>query len=217
MTSGNAKVQVLIVDDHMLFRDGLKALLQTAPEFRLIGEASSGEEAVELAALLNPEVVLMDIKLPGINGLEATRQIVRVSPNMRVLIVSMFDDDASVLAAMQAGARGYILKGATHAELLRALRAVAGGEAIFSPTIATRLSKYFSKLPTPFTPQIFPELTEREREILRFLTQGASNQEIASKLTLQPKTVRNHISNILAKLQVEDRTEAAKKAREEGL
>jgi DNA-binding NarL/FixJ family response regulator len=209
--------RVLIVDDHMLFRDGLKALLLSAPEFELVGEASSGEEAVQLATTLAFEVILMDIKLPGMNGLEATKHILRVKPNVQVLMVSMLDDDASVLAAMQAGAKGYVLKGATHAELLRAVRAVAGGEAIFSPTIATRLTSYFSKLPTPFAPQVFPELTEREREVLRFLAQGASNQEIAQKLELQPKTVRNHISNILAKLQVGDRAEAAKKAREEGL
>lgn len=211
------RVRVFIVDDHTLFRDGLKALLLSATEFELVGEASSGEEAVALAPTLEPHVILMDVKLPGINGLEATKQILRLKPDTHVLIVSMFDDDASVLAAMQAGARGYVLKGATHAELLRALRAVAGGEAIFSPAIATRLTRYFSKLPTPFSPQLFPELTDREREVLRFLAQGASNQEIADRLELQPKTVRNHISNILAKLEVEDRAEAARKAREEGL
>jgi DNA-binding NarL/FixJ family response regulator len=212
-----SKIRALIVDDHILFRDGLKALLQSAPEFELVGEASSGEEAIELAATLSPAFIVMDIRLPGLNGLEATKEILRENASLNVLIVSMFDDDASVFAAMQAGARGYVLKGATHAELLRALRAVANGEAIFSPAIATRLTSYFSKLPTPFTPQLFPELTEREREILRFLAQGASNQEIAVRLELQPKTVRNHISNILAKLQVADRNEAARRAREEGL
>jgi DNA-binding NarL/FixJ family response regulator len=212
-----SKIRALIVDDHILFRDGLKALLQSAPEFELVGEASSGEEAIELAATLSPAFIVMDIRLPGLNGLEATKEILRENASLNVLIVSMFDDDASVFAAMQAGARGYVLKGATHAELLRALRAVANGEAIFSPAIATRLTSYFSKLPTPFTPQLFPELTEREREILRFLAQGASNQEIAVRLELQPKTVRNHISNILAKLQAADRNEAARRAREEGL
>jgi DNA-binding NarL/FixJ family response regulator len=212
-----SKIRALIVDDHILFRDGLKALLQSAPEFELVGEASSGEEAIELAATLSPAFIVMDIRLPGLNGLEATKEILRENASLNVLIVSMFDDDASVFAAMQAGARGYVLKGATHAELLRALRAVANGEAIFSPAIATRLTSYFSKLPTPFTPQLFPELTEREREILRFLAQGASNQEIALRLELQPKTVRNHISNILAKLQAADRNEAARRAREEGL
>jgi DNA-binding NarL/FixJ family response regulator len=210
-------VRVLVVDDHALFRDGLRALLQTESDFVLSGEASSGEEAVQLAVALEPEIILMDIKLPGINGLEATREILRRRPKIHVLIVSMFDDDASVLAAMQAGARGYLLKGSTHAELVRALQAVANGEAIFSPVIATRLPRYFAKLPAPFAPQVFPELTRREREILHFLAQGASNQNIAGKLALQPKTVRNHISNILAKLQVADRNEAAKKAREEGL
>ncbi len=218
-----SKIRVLIVDDHILFRDGLKALLLSAPEFELVGEASSGEEAVQLASSLSPDVILMDIRLPGMNGLEATKTILRFGPgvpilsSVHILIVSMLDDDASVLAAMQAGAKGYVLKGATHAELLRALRAVAGGEAIFSPAIATRLTRYLSKLPTPFAPQVFPELTDREREVLRFLAQGATNQEIAERLFLQPKTVRNHISNILAKLQVSGRTEAAKKAREEGL
>jgi DNA-binding NarL/FixJ family response regulator len=211
------RVRVFIVDDHTLFRDGLKALLLSAAEFELVGEAASGEEALELAPSANPDVILMDIKLPGMNGLEATKELLRLKPKLHVLIVSMFDDDASVLAAMQAGAKGYVLKGATHTELLRALRAIAGGEAIFSPAVAARLTRFFSKLPRPFSPQVFPELTEREREILGFLAQGASNQEIAERLELQPKTVRNHISNILAKLQVGDRAEAAKRAREEGL
>jgi DNA-binding NarL/FixJ family response regulator len=210
------KIRVLIVDDHTLFRDGLKALLLTEREFELVAEASSGEEALDLISQTNFNVVLMDIKMPGMNGIEATKEIVRRQPQAHVLVVTMLDDDASVFAAMQAGARGYVLKGITHSELLRALRAVAGGEAIFSPTIAERMTGYFAKLPTPYAPPLFPELTEREREVLRLLAQGASNQDIAGRLELQPKTVRNHISNILAKLQVEDRTEAALKAKEKG-
>jgi DNA-binding NarL/FixJ family response regulator len=211
------KIRVLIVDDHTLFRDGLKALLLTAGEFELVAEASSGEEALAAVRTLEIDVVLLDIKMPGLNGIEATREMVRLKPKIHILVVTMLDDDASVLAVMQAGARGYVLKGVTHEELLRALRAVAGGEAIFSPAIAERMTKYFSKLPPPYAPPPFPELTEREREVLRLLAQGASNQEIALRLELQSKTVRNHISNILAKLQVSDRKEAARKANERGL
>jgi DNA-binding NarL/FixJ family response regulator len=211
------KIRVLIADDHTLFRDGLKALLLAESEFELVGEASSGEEVLELVKHVTLDVVMMDIKMPGLNGIEATRDIVRLKPGVRVLVVTMLDDDASVFAAMQAGARGYVLKGITQSELLRALHAVAGGEAIFSPTIAERMTDYFAKLTVPYAPPLFPELTEREREVLGLLARGANNHEIARRLELQPKTVRNHISNILAKLQVADRTEAALKAKEAGL
>ncbi len=216
-TEGTSGIRILIADDHTLFRDGLRALLTTMPEAELIGEATTGGEAIELAASLQPDLIIMDIQMPIVNGIEATRRIVRTSPHIYILVVTMFDDDQSVFAAMRAGARGYLLKGANHAEMLRAIRAVGSGEAIFSPTIAVRLMDYFAQMKSNSSPQVFPELTEREREVLRLIAQGAKNAEIATQLVLSPKTVRNHITNILSKLQVADRAEAILRAREAGL
>lgn len=217
MTASSDRLRVLIVDDHLLFRDGVRALLKTAPEMELVEEATTGEEAVALAAELQPDVILMDIQMPGLSGVEATRRIVEVSPHIRILVVTMFEDDRTVFAAMRAGARGYVLKGASYAEMLRAIRAVGSGEAIFSPSIAARMAEYFATIqPAAHTP-IFPELSEREREVLDLIAQGRSNAEIAARLILSPKTVRNHVSNVLNKLQVADRTEAAIRAREAGL
>ncbi len=210
-------VRILIADDHVIFRDGLRALLASDPEMEPVGEASSGEEAITLAAELQPDVILMDIKMPGLNGIDATRRIVQMNPHIRILIVTMFEDDPSVFSAMRAGARGYMLKGANHDEMLRAIRAVASGEAIFSPPIAVRLMEYFSNVRPAVPPQVFPELSEREREILTLIAQSDTNTEIAEKLVLSPKTVRNHVSNLLGKLQVADRAEAILRAREAGL
>jgi DNA-binding NarL/FixJ family response regulator len=211
------RLRVLIADDHLLFRDGLRALLASADDTDLVGEASTGEEVIALAASLQPDIVLMDVQMPGVNGIDATRQIVRMSPHIGVLVVTMFEDDHSVFAAMRAGARGYMLKGASHAEMLRAIRAVGSGEAIFSPVIAARLIDYFANIRPVTPPQVFPELSDREREVLALLAQGTSNAEIAARLVLSPKTVRNHVSNILSKLQVADRAEAIVRAREAGL
>jgi DNA-binding NarL/FixJ family response regulator len=208
---------VLLADDHVLFRDGLRALVSTAPDLELLGEATSGEEAIILAASLQPDVILMDLKMPGITGIEATRQILQESPQIGILVVTMFEEDKLVFAAMRAGARGYILKGATHAEMLRAIRAVGAGEAIFSPAIARRLLEFFAQVRLVTMPQAFPELSSREREILALLAQGAKNAEIASHLVLTPHTVRNYVSNIISKLQVADRTQAILRAREAGL
>lgn len=210
-------LRVLIADDHVFFRDGLRSLLDSVTDAEIAGEATNGEEAVTLAARLQPDVILMDIKMSGLNGIEATRQIHLNTPHIGILIVTMFEDDQSVFAAMQAGARGYLLKGADHSEMLRAIRAVGSGEAIFSPTIALRLITYFSNLKPAKLARVFPELTEREREILNLIAQGYKNPEIASKLVLSPKTVRNQISNILNKLEVADRTQAILLAREAGL
>jgi DNA-binding NarL/FixJ family response regulator len=207
-------VRILIADDHALFRDGLKALLSSISEFEVVGEAATGEEAIQVARHLQPDVVLMDIQMPGVNGIEATRRIVNTSPHIGVIVVTMFEDDDSVFAAMRAGARGYILKGADQGEMVRAIRAAANGEALFGPEIAKRLMIFFATSPRP---QIFPELTEREREILTLIAQGYNNAEIAEKLFLSPKTVRNHISNIFSKLQVADRAQAILKARDAGL
>ena len=210
-------IRVLIADDHQIFRDGLRALLASAPETELVGEATTGEEAAALAAQLQPDVILMDIQMPGGNGIAATAQIVAMSPHIGVLMVTMFDDDPTVFAAIRAGARGYVLKGARHEEMLRAIRAVAGGEAIFSPAIAARMVEFFGQMRPQTPPRVFPELSDREREILSLLAQGDKNAEIAERLVLSPKTVRNHVSNILSKLQVADRTEAILRARESGL
>ncbi|MDQ7030708.1 MAG: response regulator transcription factor [Ardenticatenia bacterium] len=207
-------IRILIADDHPVFRFGLCALLQAEPDTRVVGEATTGEEAVALAERLQPDVVLMDLNMPGMNGIEATRHIVAANPAIGVLVLTMFDDD-TVFAAMRAGARGYILKGAEGEETLRAIRAVAHGEAIFSPAVAARVMAYFSRGKP--SPPVFPELTDREREVLALMAQGLTNQAIAERLVLSPKTVRNHVSNIFSKLQVADRAEAIIRAREAGL
>jgi DNA-binding NarL/FixJ family response regulator len=210
-------IRVLIADDHPLYRDGLRAMLTAAPETELVGEATTGDEAIAQAADLQPDVLLMDLQMPGTNGIEATRRIRRTSPHIAILVVTMFSDDDSVFAALRAGAQGYVLKGADRAELLRAITAVSKGEAIFSPTIAQRLMRHFATLSAERMPTVFPELTDRERVILELIAQGRSNTEIASRLVLSPKTIRNHISNILSKLQVADRAQAIIRAREAGL
>ncbi len=209
--------RLLIADDHVLFRDGVRALLAAAPDLELVGEASTGQEAVDLSAQLGPDVVVMDIQMPGTSGIEATRRIVQQCPEIRVLIVTMFEDDNTVFAAMRAGARGYVLKGANYNEMLRAIRAVGSGEGIFSPAIAVRMMEYFANIRHANPPQVFPELSDREREVLDLLAQGYKNAEIAARLYLSPKTVRNHVSNIFDKLQVADRSEAIVRAREAGM
>lgn len=210
-------IRVLIADDHPLFRHGIRSLLNGAPDFQVVGEAAAGDEVIRLASALQPDVIVMDIQMPNVNGIEATRQIVRESPNIRILIVTLFEDDASVFTAMRAGARGYVLKDAEKDDLLLALRAVGRGEAIFSPAIASRMIDFFAAL-RPSTPSnAFPELTEREREILELIAEGKSNTEIAAQLVLTPGTVRNYVSNIFSKLQVADRTQAIMRAREAGL
>ncbi|HEU5369594.1 MAG TPA: response regulator transcription factor [Ktedonobacterales bacterium] len=210
-------LRVLIADDHPLFRHGIRALLEATPALEVAGEATTGEEAVSLAASLQPDVILMDIQMPGVNGIEATRRILHTSPHIRILMVTMFEDDVSVFTAMRVGARGYVLKDAEKGELLRAIRAVGSGEAIFSPAIATRLIDFFAALRPAAPAQVFPELTEREREILELIAQGQNNAEVARQLVLSPKTVRNYVSNIFSKLQVADRAQAIIRAREAGL
>lgn len=207
-------LRILIVDDHPLFRKGVRALIGVQPDMEVTGEADDISGAVDLALSQQPDVVLMDLQMPGGSGIQATRAIVEASPAIRVLIVTMFEDDDSVFAALRAGARGYVLKGTDEDDLLRAIRAVARGEAIFSPTIASRVLTYFARpAPTP----LFPMLTEREREILVLIAQGKNNPAIARELFLSPKTIANHVSNIFAKLQVADRSEAIIRARDAGL
>jgi len=210
-------LHILIADDHPLFRHGIREFLNLAPELEVVGEATSGQEAIAQAEALHPDVILMDVNMPGLNGVEATRRILHASPHIRVLIVTMFEDEATVFAAMRAGARGYILKDSEKENILRAIQAVANGEAIFSPSIATRLIDYFSTQAAALPKDIFPSLTERERQILQLIARGKSNTDIARELSLSPKTVYNYVSNILSKLQVADRAQAIIRAREAGV
>jgi len=211
------QIRVLIADDYAPFRRGLRAMLQSEADITVVGEAADGQEALMQAEALQPDVVLMDLKMPGMNGLEATRRILHTSPHIRMLMLTMADDDESVFAALQAGARGYVLKGALKADVLRAIRGVHNGDAIFGPAVAQRLMQYFATVRRPVADDAFPELTERERQILGLLAQNRSNQEIADRLVLSVKTIRNHISNICTKLQVADRTQAMMRARDAGL
>jgi DNA-binding NarL/FixJ family response regulator len=220
MTDGEearADTRILIADDHDSFRSSLRAVLGTADGLVVVGEAASGSEAVSQVAALHPDVVLMDLSMPDLGGIEATRQIVDAAPHVAVLVLTMSDDDDSVFAAVQAGARGYLLKGAQRAELIRSVRGVAAGDAIFGPAVARRLMAYFSRPRPSGTDTPFPELTEREREILELVAQGRSNADITAQLVVSPKTVRNHVSNIFSKLQVRDRSEAIVRAREAGM
>jgi DNA-binding NarL/FixJ family response regulator len=210
-------LRILIADDHPLFRKGMRALLGAMPDIEVVGESASGQEAVDRATALQPDMVLMDLQMPGGSGLAAVREITSTSPHIRVLVVTLFEDDDSVFAAIQAGARGYILKDTGEEEMMRAIRAVGDGEAIFSPAIATRLMDYFSASRAVIPEAVFPELTEREREILGRIARGETNAQIAEQLTVSLKTVRNHVSNIYSKLQVADRAQAVIRAREAGL
>ena len=207
-------MRVLIADDHLFYREGLRVMLGAVPEVQLVGEAATGDEAIERALALQPDVVLMDLKMPGASGTEATRRIVRENPRIGVLVLTMFDDD-SVFAAMRAGARGYLLKDARLEDVVRAIEAVGRGEAIFSPSIAGRLLAYFANNRPVRT--AFPELTEREHEILALIAHGRTNEQIAAQLVVSIKTVRNHVSTIFSKLQVADRAQAVVRAREAGL
>ena len=210
-------LRVLIADDHPLFRKGMRALLTATADTEVVGEATTGQEATELAAALQPDVILMDLQMPGINGIEATRQILHTSPHIRILVVTLFEDDASIFTALRAGARGYVLKDAKEEEMLRAIRAVGSGEAIFSPAIATRLMDFFAASRSAVPKEIFPALTEREREILQMIARGRTNNDIAQELALSSKTVGNYVSNIFSKLQVADRAQAIIRARDAGL
>jgi len=210
-------IRVLIVDDHPFYREGVRIMLTSIAETMVVGEAGTGDEAVALAMDFRPDVILMDIQMPGISGIEAARRILHHSPTVGVLMLSMFDDDDSVFAAMRVGARGYLLKDAALEEVLRAITAVSWGEAIFSPSIAQRLVHYFGGLRATSAEQAFPELTDREYEILSLIAQRASNADIARRLVLAPKTVRNHVSNIFSKLQVAGRVEAMLAAQAAGL
>lgn len=213
-------IKVLIADDHVFYREGVRALLGNVPEVEVIGEANNGEEAIAQTSELQPDVILMDLKMPGMNGIDATRKIHETHPKVGVLVITMFDDDDSVFAAMRAGARGYLLKDADKDEVVRAIVAVERGEAIFSPAITQRMMQYFSA-PSASSKKNqldeFAELTERELEILDLIAQGQNNLAISNKLSLSIKTVQNYVSSILTKLQAADRSQAIVRAREAGM
>jgi DNA-binding NarL/FixJ family response regulator len=211
-------LRILIAEDHPLFRKGVISLLSSVPDFDVVGEATTGEEAVVRAAQLQPDVVLMDLQMPKVNGIEATRRILQQSPSVRVLVVTLFEDEDSVFMALRAGARGYVLKDSDEEEMVHAIRAVGRSEAIFSPNVATRVLAYFAASPPGgASPQVFPTLTDREREILTLIAQGHPNPSIARQLSLSTKTVGNYVSNIFTKMQVADRAQAIIRAREAGL
>src|SRR5574341_1055763 len=210
-------IRVLIADDHPFYREGVRTMLSVVPEIEIVGEAASGDEAIVQATALQPDVILMDLKMPGLNGVEATRRILHTSPQIGVLVLTMFEANESVFAAMRAGARGYLLKDVNQDEVARAIKAVSRGEAIFSPAIASRLIHYFAALKPAAANLAFPELSDREQEILQLIAQGYDNATIAERLLLRTKTVQNHVSNIFSKLQVVDRAQAIVRAREAGL
>jgi DNA-binding NarL/FixJ family response regulator len=210
------RLRILIAEDHPLYRKGIRGLLGAVPDLELVGEAETGREAVERCLALQPDVVLMDLQMPGGGGIEATREILAASPITGILVVTLFEDDDSVFAALRAGARGYVLKDADEDELVRAIRAVAAGQAIFGPAVASRVLAFFAAARRE-PPPLFPTLTEREREILTLIARGKRNAVIAEELYLSPKTLANHVSNIFAKLQVADRAEAIARARDAGL
>jgi DNA-binding NarL/FixJ family response regulator len=210
------RLRVLIADDHPLFRKGMRAMLEALPDVEVVGEAATGEAAVALAASLAPDLIVMDLQMPGGSGIAATREILDASPHIRVLMVTLFEDSESVFTALRAGARGYVLKDTGASEMAGAILAVGRGEAVFSPAIANRLIDYFAA-PHPAVPkEVFPTLSEREREVLALIAQGLPNADIAKHLSLSVKTIHNYVSNIFSKLQVADRAQAIIRARDAG-
>jgi DNA-binding NarL/FixJ family response regulator len=216
VTEPEEPLRVVVVDDHPLFRNGLAMLLGSVPGLNVVGTAADGAAAVELAREEQPDVVVMDVQMPVLDGIEATRRITSDSPSTGVVVLTMSEDDSTVFAAVRAGARGYLLKGADQEEVLRAITTVASGSAVFGPALARRITEFFAAGPSgPET--AFPQLTAREREVLGLVAAGRSNAQIAAALHLSPKTVRNNVSNVLTKLQVTDRAQAIVRAREAGL
>lgn len=211
------QLRVLLADDHPTFRAGLVSLLNTDPSLSVVGEAGSGDQVITMAEELHPDLIIMDIQMPNLNGIEAIRRILTKEPEVRILVMTMFEDDHTIAAAMRAGARGYILKGALPEEINRSIKAVGAGEAIFSQAIASRFMDYFEKIRPSFREGDLAMLTERELEVLGLIAQGYKNAQIAESLVLSPSTVRNHITNILSKLQVSDRAEAIRVAKDAGL
>lgn len=211
------RTRVILADDHPVFRDGLSGTLGAEPDLEVVGVCADGTEAVATATEAQPDVVVMDLNMPRLSGIEATRSIVATSPHIAVLVLTMVEDDDSVFAAVRAGARGYLLKGSSPEDIVRAVRSVARGEAVFGPGVAERMLGYFAQAGSRPRSSVLPELTDREREILELIAGGVRNADIARRLFISPKTVRNHISNIFSKLQVADRADAIARARAAGL
>ncbi len=209
-------IRVLLVEDQTLMRQGLRTILELEPGFEVVGEASDGQEAVEQALALRPDLVLMDVQMPRMNGVEATRQITALVPHTQVVILTTFDYDEYVFDGIKAGARGYLHKDMPAGELLATVQRVHAGESIIQPSIATRMIAEFSRRQTPTAPAVEP-LSERERDVLRLLADGLSNKEIAARLVLAEGTIKNHVSTILDKLHAANRTQAARMARDQGL
>lgn len=210
-------IRVLLADDHPVFRHGLRALLGALPGVEVVAESADGADAVRLALSERPDVVVMDLQMPGLDGVSATRRIIGAAPEVGVLVLTMFDDDESVFAAMRAGARGYLVKGSDSPEVQRAIAAVAAGEAIFGPGVAERVLGYLTRPLSGQDDVVFPQLTDRERDVLELIAAGHGNAAIAARLSLSPKTIRNNVSSIFGKLQVVDRSEAIVRARRAGL
>lgn len=215
MTEGT--ITVVIADDHPVFRDGLASLLEPLPGIDVVGRAADGVEALELARARRPDVVIMDLQMPRLNGIEATRRLVAEQPDAGVLVITMGEDESTVFTAVTAGARGYLLKGADADEVVQAIRTVHAGGVVFGASLAQRIATVFAGGAGSPAPAAFPELTEREREILDLVAAGLSNGDIATRLYLSPKTVRNNVSAILTKLRARDRSAAIVAAREAGL
>jgi DNA-binding NarL/FixJ family response regulator len=207
---------VVIADDHPIVREGMQSLIRAMPGFEVVGEAEDGLQAIEVVLATRPHLVIMDLNMPKLDGIEATRQLVTALPTLGVLVVTMFDDDDSLFAALRAGARGYILKGSSHPDVVRAITGCARGDAVFGALIARRVLEYFDRAVARTTSEPFPQLTDRERTVLDLISRGSSNAAIAARLDIAPKTVRNYASNIFEKLHVTGRGEAIVKARDEG-
>jgi len=217
MTSEVRAVRVVIADDHPMFRYGLVAALATTPEVAIVGEAAGGAELLDVVDKTVPDVVLTDLAMPGLDGAAATRALLERHPTIAVVVLTMHEDDEALFGALRAGARGYLLKGADRTEIVRAVLAVACGEAVYGAAVARRIVDFFTGAQRQYAARVFPDLTGREREVLHLVATGYGNHEIARRLVLSDKTVRNHVSAIIFKLKVRDRAAVVAKARDAGL